>query len=157
MEQLIMGKKKSGGYYVRPANWAGVWEGNMAVDAVLVNGNTLFESENKAECEQYIMNHKLLELVKENPSLPIVPLTYYEVLGGDTGYWLGHIKSVEIKEYAINEWEEESSIIFKDEDEERLIECIAENLFDGTDAGYEKAEKEAADRWVKAIVIRIGL
>lgn len=156
MEQLIMGKKKMGGYYVRPANWCGIWEGSPN-DAVLVSGNTVFESEKESECRQYIMNYKLIELVKENPELPIVPLTHYEVLGGDTGYWLGNIENVELKEYAINEWEEESPVIFKESGEDILVEAIAENKYDGREMDYKRAMEEADAMWKKAIIIRIGL
>lgn len=44
----------------------------------------------------------MLELVKENPSLPIIPMTHYEVCGGDFGYWMGKVESVDIREYAVN-------------------------------------------------------
>lgn len=153
MEQLIKGKTIKGKWYVRPISWAGEWNQRQE----LVNGNTLFESENEIDCDCYMMNYKLLELVKENPSLPIVPMTYYEVCGGDSGYWLGLIESVEIREYAINEWNEE--VLFKDKlgDEDKLVEAIAEYKYDGSEEDYERAKKEATDMWTKAIVIRISI
>lgn len=121
--------------------------------------NTLYESDNEYDCDTYIMNCKMLELVKENPELPIVPMIHYEVCGGNYGYWLGRIESVEVKEYAINEWNEDESILFRDDfgAEDKLIEAIAEYKYDGTKNDYIKAQKEAKEMWVKAIIIRIGL
>lgn len=155
MEQLIKGKMENGKWYVRPITWSGEWNQKQE----LVTGNTLHESDNENDCDAYMMNYKLLELARENPTLPIVPMTYYEVCGGDTGYWLGSIESVEIREYAINEWNEDDAILFKDEDgsEDKLIEAIAEYKYDGTKADYDKAEIEAKEMWTKAIIIRICL
>ena len=155
MEQLIKGKTINGKWYVRPILWAGGWDKN----GNLASGNTLYESDNEYDCDVYMMNYRLIELVRENPDLPIVPMTYYEVCGGDTGYWLGQVESVEIREYAINEWNEDDAVLFKDEfgDEDKLIESIAEYKYDGTEDDYDKAEKEAKDMWTKAIIVRIGL
>ena len=155
MEQLIKGKTVTGKWYVRPLSWAGGWNQNQE----LTDGNILFESDNEKDCISFMMNYKLLELVKENPELPIIPMTHYEVCGGDSGYWLGTIESVEIKEYAINEWNEDEAVLFKDEfgAEDRLIEAIAEYKYDGSDSDYDKAEVEAKEMWTKAIIIRIGL
>ena len=32
---------------------------------------------------------ELLELIKENPDLPILPMVNYKVCGGDFAYWTG--------------------------------------------------------------------
>lgn len=153
MEQLIKGRTENGKYYVRPINWAGQWD----KDGALVYGNNLIETETESEAISFMMNYKLIELVKENPSMQIVPVTYYEVLGGDNGYWLGHIESVEIREYAINKWDDDNAVIFKDDDSEKLVEAIAEQKYDGSDEAYKKAEKEAEQMWEEGIIIRIGL
>lgn len=155
MEQLIKGKTEKGNWYVRPATWAGEWNAKHE----LVFGNTLFESDSESDCNNYMMNYKLLTLVKENPSLPIVPMTHWEVCGGDSGYWLGNIKSVEIREYAINEWNEHDAVLFKDEEgaKDKLIEDIAEYKYGGTKEGYEKAKAQVKEMWTKAIIIKIGL
>lgn len=159
MEQLIKGKTITGKWYVRPISWAGMWKNVDNKDNVLVSGNTLYESDNEYDCDCYMMNYKLLELVKENPELPIVPMTYYEVCGGDSGYWMGRIISVEIREYAINEWNEDEAVLFKDDfgAEDKLIEAIAEYKYDGTNEDYDKAEIEAKEMWTKAIIVRINL
>ncbi len=136
---LIKGKTAFGKWYVRPLNWAGVWKKENG-ENILVDGNTLFQSDNEKECDVFIMNYTLLKLVEENPSLPIVPMTHYEVVGGDSGYWMGKIESVEIKEYVVADWNGDESIIFKD------------------DLHPEgKLGSEAKVMWTKAIVIRIGL
>lgn len=154
MEQLIKGMTAKGKWYVRPVSWAGVWNEKKE----LVSGNTLYEADSEKECNAYMINHKLLELVKENPSLPIVPMTHYEVCGGDYGYWMGEIQTVEIREYAINKWCVEEAVLFKDDmgAEDRLIEAIAEYKYDGTKEDYDRAEIEAKEMWTKAIIIRIG-
>ena len=159
MEQLIKGKTIIGKWYVRPISWAGMWKNVNDKDNVLVSGNTLYESDNEYDCDCYMMNYKLLELVKENPELPIVPMTYYEVCGGDSGYWMGRIVSVEIREYAVNEWNEDEAVLFKDDfgAEDKLIEAIAEYKYDGSNEDYDKAEIEAKEMWTKAIIVRINL
>ena len=41
-------------------------------------------------------NEKLIELVKQNPDLPIIPATYYEVVQDDWGYWVGGIEDIRV-------------------------------------------------------------
>lgn len=41
-------------------------------------------------------NKKLIELVQQNPELPIIPATYYEVCAEDWGYWCGEISDVKV-------------------------------------------------------------
>ena len=155
MEQLIKGKTTKGKWYVRPISWAGAWNSKQELEY----GSTLYESDNEKDCDNYMINYQLLELVKENPELPIVPMTYYEVCGGDSGYWLGEIESVEIREYAINEWNEDDAVLFKDDmgAVDKLIEAIAEYKYDGSEEDYDRAKKEVKEMWTKAIIIRIGL
>lgn len=105
------------------------------------------------------MTEKLLRLVAENPKLPIVPMAFYEVVGGDFGWWLGEITDVEIREYALDEWYGDGSVIYRDDfgAEEHLIEGIAEEKYNGTDEDYKKAKEEAAAIWKKAIIVRINV
>lgn len=44
---------------------------------------------------------KLLQLVKENPQLPIVPMVYYEIVGDDYGRWIGKFGNCYVGEYAL--------------------------------------------------------
>ena len=153
--EMLKGKTVNDKWYVRPLSWEGIWR----KDGKLDTGNVLFSSENEEECDNFIMNHELLKLVEENPNLPIVTMTHYDVCGGDNGYWLGKMESVEVKEYAINEWSEDYGVVFKDskEDIERLVEFVAEYKYKGTEEDCAKAEKDVNEMWKKAIVIRIGL
>ena len=50
------------------------------------------------------MNNKiqlLLQLIKENPDLTIIPMVYYEVVDGDYNRWMGSIGDCYVGEYAI--------------------------------------------------------
>lgn len=102
---------------------------------------------------------KLLQLIKENPDLPILPMVDGEVCGGDDyNYWMGAWGRCRIDEYLIDEWYGDGCVRFKsDGDEDTIIEGIAEIKYDGTDEDYEKAEKEVASMWKKAIVVYICL
>lgn len=51
--------------------------------------------------EQTTNTENLLKLIKENPSLPIVLMVDYEVVGGDYGRWLGSFGSAYAGEYAV--------------------------------------------------------
>lgn len=42
---------------------------------------------------------KLIELIKENPDLPIIPMVYYEVVGEDYGSWVGRFSTCYVDEY----------------------------------------------------------
>ena len=50
------------------------------------------------------MNDKiqlLLQLIKENPDLNIIPMVYYEIVDGDYNRWMGSIGDCYVGEYAI--------------------------------------------------------
>lgn len=50
------------------------------------------------------MNNKiqlLLQFIKENPDLPVIPMVYYEVVDGDYNRWMGSIGDCYVGEYAI--------------------------------------------------------
>lgn len=34
-------------------------------------------------------NEQLIQLIKENPDLPVVPMVYYDVVNDEYGYWEG--------------------------------------------------------------------
>lgn len=48
-DELIIGLKTNGKYYVRPLNWAGCWDKN----GKLKYGNTLFEADTEEEARAY--------------------------------------------------------------------------------------------------------
>lgn len=48
-DELLIGLKTDGKYYVRPIDWAGCWD----EDAKLEYGNTLFEADTEEEAMAY--------------------------------------------------------------------------------------------------------
>ena len=102
---------------------------------------------------------KLIELIKENPELPIVPMVYYEVVGEDYGYWMGKVDSVRIEEYLIDSWYGDDCVRFKsDEDDDLIIEGIAEIEFGDctNEENWKKAEEKLKGLWEKAIIVYIS-
>lgn len=49
MEQLIVGERTDGKFYVRPITWAGIWK-----DGKLDTGNCTFTSDNEEECKEFV-------------------------------------------------------------------------------------------------------
>ena len=61
---------------------------------------------------------QLLNLIRENPDLPIVPMVDNDVVGyGNYGYWLGKWGEAEVTEYYLGEDE----VHFRNEDEEIVL------------------------------------
>jgi len=49
------------------------------------------------------MLNDLLQLIKENPDLPVIPMVDSDVVAGDEyGYWIGSIGKCEVREFAID-------------------------------------------------------
>lgn len=97
---------------------------------------------------------KLLELVKENPDLPIVPMVESEVVCDD-GYcrWLGSVGSVGVGEYALfgeRFYEERDDL--KD-----AYYCNNTEIFENMSEEEVKLKLEelTKDMWTKAIIINI--
>lgn len=97
----------------------------------------------------------LMELIKENPDLPIVPFVDSEVVADD-GYcrWLGSWGSCGIIEYTSHEMHNSyPEMIYKDD---------TENLEDYLLCTTEMSEKEIEEyinnlNWTKAISVNIDL
>ena len=76
---------------------------------------------------------ELLELIKENPDLPILPMVNYEVCGGDFAYWTGYFSRPVVDEFVFDEWYGDGCVRFKsDGDEDSIIEGIAEHCIFGS-------------------------
>lgn len=95
---------------------------------------------------------QLLELIKENPNLPIVPMVDSEVVADDCcTYWMGNWGTCKVSEYLISE----ERVWFKDDDPEDVISDVKgyefwENLPD------EKVDAEFdALGWIKCIAVYI--
>ena len=100
--------------------------------------------------------NNLLELIQENPELPIMPMVETEVVGGDEyNSWLGEWGKVCIDEW----WSDDEAIYFRSEAEDRLIDdAMDSDEWEGmTDEEIEKAatEKVAKYDWEKCILVRI--
>ncbi len=111
---------------------------------------------------------KLLKLVAENPDLPILPMVHGEMCEDDSHYWAGEIKSCEVNEYIVYEFDwGESRIIFKDDTEdvyselydqyysEVARETISERERDEYAESRALADIEAF-AWKKAIILYIA-
>lgn len=107
---------------------------------------------------------KLLRLIKENPSLPVVPMVYSEVVADD-GYshWLGSWGDCYVDEYVQIELYGESKFCTKG-DEGEIEEYFADKIIDGdgkymSDEEVERLAHEQAEAlpWKKAIIVYIGL
>lgn len=100
----------------------------------------------------------LLELVKQNPDLPILPMVDSEIVGDD-GYcrWMGSWGDSYIGEYIKGR----EHIYYRDDDdfgeiEELLSEEYGHAAFD--DMSVEMAKKAYAEMpWIKAIIVAIDL
>ena len=105
---------------------------------------------------------QFLELVKENPDLPIVPMVDQEVVADDSySWWLGKFQRSEVTEYYLGH----DRIHFKNDDEEDVLGDLADCDYchapDGRDI-YDLSDEEWAELyksipWAKAIIVYIGV
>lgn len=101
------------------------------------------------------MYKELLKLVEEHPDLPVIPMVDSDVVADDMyATWMGSFGRCYVGKYAIEEWRDEPRVLF--DDEEELIESIAEYKYNGTDEDYKRAEEEAKELWQDAIIVYIG-
>lgn len=107
---------------------------------------------------------ELLKLIEENPDLPIVPMVDAEVIGDDSGYWLGSWQGAYIGKYILHE---DYGVIFYDEKDPDIVD-IFEKFFDYGECGIDEElpDSEALPimrkiidglNWTKAIVVYIDL
>ena len=79
----------------------------------------------------------LIRLIKENPTLPVVPMVDYEIVGEDWGRWMGSFGYSEVSEFALYDdryYEDRDSFkeAYFDNNEEEICErfgcdyCISE-------------------------------
>lgn len=98
-------------------------------------------------------SEELLKLVAENPDLPVVPLVDYEVVGDDSGCWIGSFGHSEVGEYALF-----GDRYFTDRDdlEEVYADYVADDYPDMSDEEFFAMVKEKTkDWWTKAILVYI--
>lgn len=105
----------------------------------------------------------LLQLIQENPDLPIVPMVDYEIIASDDyTYWTGSWGKAAIDEVYIDS----ERIYFKSTDEDLLADQFYDEIWDNVDQYKDLSEHEIgvlAERrveelnWKKAIVVYITL
>lgn len=107
---------------------------------------------------------ELFKLIKENPDLPIVPMVDAEIIGDDSGYWLGSWGEAYIDKYILHE---DYGVIFYEENDPDITD-IFEKFFDYAECGIDEEipdseaiplMKQKIDTldWIKAIIVYIKL
>lgn len=105
---------------------------------------------------------KLLRLISENPTLPVVPFVYNEVVADDDyGYWIGSWGDCYVDEYVCIEKYGENRFYARgdqDEIEEYFAEEISYKNKSLSDEQVEKMAHEQAEAlpWKKAILVYVG-
>ena len=92
------------------------------------------------------MNKELLDLIKENPDLPVYAYVNAEICGDDCNYWMGQFGRANIREFAKVSpygWND-MDIVYKDEQED-YIEYLMENNVD------ETLDNDELEKWAKRI------
>lgn len=105
-----------------------------------------------------------MRLVKENPSLPVVPTVYSEVIADDGyNYWLGSWGDCYVDEYVQIELYGECRFFTKG-DQDEIEEYFADKIIEGdgkymSDEEVERLAHEQAEAlpWKKAIIVYIDL
>lgn len=108
------------------------------------------------------MNNELMELIKDNPDLPVFAWVYSDVVSDDYGTWLGQFSTAYIKEYAKVEsyGYGDCTWVFKDEPEDYIEWLIETKEYE--ELTQEEAEKKAKDvvdnlEYKKAIFVYVDL
>lgn len=103
------------------------------------------------------MSKEFIELVKDNPDLPIFAWVDCEVVQGDSMRWSGQFGNAEVLEYANVEpyGYNDTPIVFKNDTEDYLQHLIDNDLENKTEEELE-TEIEALD-YKKAIFVNVDL
>lgn len=102
----------------------------------------------------------LLELIKENPELPIVPMVDAEIVGDGYGRWSGTWGKAMVDRYVIADIGWEARIIFESDGD--VLEALEKYL---TDDEFERLSDDEAEwqkiydglPWIKAIIVNIDV
>ncbi|MEG0898337.1 MAG: hypothetical protein RSF40_01325 [Oscillospiraceae bacterium] len=97
---------------------------------------------------------KLIQLIKDNPTLPVVPMINYDTCADDDcGYWLGSFGDCSVGKYATYR-----ERFYTDEDE------LKEEYFNQHDEDYQGMSSDlieadlgekTKDMWIEAILVYI--
>lgn len=133
---------------------------NYTVQAMVEQANDCQQRECD-ECKKNttpVTNPKLahmLDLIRQNPSLPIVPMVDHEIVADDTwGYWMGSWGHASVASY----YHGEERVYFYDENdmEDLLVEVKGWDWLD-TSSEEEKLKVYRELPWIKCIVVYIDL
>lgn len=132
-------------------------EGGIQLAQLVLPVRVSFE-ENPIENEK---TAKLVKLINENPSLPVVPFVDNEVVSDDCGYWMGSWRDCDVDEYVcIDKYGENHFYTRGDQDEieEYFVEKIIDENESLPDEDVEKLAHEQAEAlpWKKAILVYVG-
>ncbi len=100
---------------------------------------------------------ELFKLMQENPDLPVIPMVDCEIVGDDSGRWLGSWGSSYIGEYILGE----ERVYFRDDKDSSEIENVLTDKYgydvieQWSDEEMERAYKKLP--WIKAIIVYINL
>lgn len=101
---------------------------------------------------------ELLELIKENPDLPIAPMVDSEIVCDDScGRWMGSFGGSHVGEYIMGE----DKMYFRDDGDWGEIESLLSEVYgcgvfeEMDDATAEKIYREMP--WIRAIIVAIDL
>lgn len=114
----------------------------------------------KSDCND--KTAKLLKLISENPTLPVVPLVYSEVVADDGYvYWLGSWGDCDVDEYVCVDTYYGENHFYTRGDQDELEEYFAEKISDEneglSDEDVERLAHEQAEAlpWKKAIFVYV--
>lgn len=102
----------------------------------------------------------LIQLMDENPDLPVIPMVGQDIVADCTGEWVAHFGKAEIRKICIYE----EAIIFYDENPLKMAEALdfyhdfTGELFDSVSTGEtNRLTKESIDSldWLEAIIVHI--
>lgn len=98
----------------------------------------------------------LLELIKKNPDLPIVPMVSGEIAGDDGGYWMAEWGCARVDEYLICDKSDYLALGSDDDVFDTLERYLDKEKFDALPED-EDACREAYNNlpWTKAIIVQI--
>ena len=101
-------------------------------------------------------NKEFLNIVKNNPDLPVIPMVNWEICQDDTHYWLGSFDNCRVDSYSLTD----EKVVFYSDFSELVDEYIEYHYNDQlSDEENENIAKERVSNydWVKAIIVNIEL
>ncbi len=100
----------------------------------------------------------LLQIIKENPDLPIVPIVDAEIVDDDYGRYLGAWGGAYVDEYIVGKYYDDRVIFKSDNDVFNALEhCMSHEKFEALPDDEEKCRPYYDNLpWVKAIIVYIN-